>query len=33
MQVIRLSEPAFAPLEINNSTRLLAARQPDATTQ
>jgi cell division protein FtsL len=33
MQVVRLPEPSFAPPEINDSTRLLAARQPDATTQ
>jgi cell division protein FtsB len=33
MQVVRLPEPAAAPPEIKNSTRLLAVRQPDATTQ
>jgi len=33
MQVIRLPEPSFSPPENKDSTRLLAARQPDATTQ
>jgi cell division protein FtsL len=33
MQVVRLPEPSISLPENNNSTRLLAARQTDATTQ
>ena len=33
MQVVRLPEPSFAPPENKNSSRLLAARLADATTQ
>jgi hypothetical protein len=33
MQVVRLPESSFAPVEDKNSTRLLAARQADPTTQ
>lgn len=33
MQIVRLPEPAAAPVEIKNSTRQLAVRSVDATTQ
>jgi len=33
MQIVRLPEPAAAPAEIKNSTRQLALRPVDATTQ